>query len=63
MGDIQLGDEVITGDGSVTKVTGVFPQGKKPIFKVQMSDGATTHCCDEHMWLTKNQNQRADLAR
>jgi hypothetical protein len=58
MGDIQLGDEVITGDGSVTKVTGVFPQGKKPIFKVQMSDGATTHCCDEHMWLTKNQNQR-----
>ena len=58
MGDIQLGDEVITGDGSVTKVTGVFPQGKKPIFKVQMSDGATTHCCDEHLWLTKNQNQR-----
>ena len=58
MGDIYVGDEVITGDGSVTKVTGVFPQGKKPIFKVQMSDGATTHCCDEHLWLTKTQNDR-----
>ena len=58
MGDICVGDEVIAGDGSVTKVTGVFPQGKKPIFKVQMSDGATTHCCDEHLWLTKTQGDR-----
>jgi len=58
MGDILVGDEVIAGDGSVTKVTGVFPQGKKPIFKVQMNDGATTHCCDEHLWLTKTQKQR-----
>ena len=58
MGEIQEGDEVIAGDGSVAKVTGVFPQGRKPIFKVQMSDGATTHCCDEHLWLTKTQKQR-----
>jgi hypothetical protein len=58
MGELCVGDKVIAGDGSVTTVTGVFPQGKKPIFEVQMSDGATTHCCDEHLWLTKNQNQR-----
>jgi hypothetical protein len=58
MGDICVGDKVIAGDGSIAKVTGVFPQGKKPIFKVQMSDGATTHCCDEHLWLTKSQRDR-----
>jgi hypothetical protein len=58
MGDIQLGDEVIAGDGSITTVTGVFPQGKKPIFRVQMNDGATAHCCDEHLWLTKTQGDR-----
>lgn len=58
MGDIQLGDKVIAGDGSITHVTGVFPQGKKPIFKIEMSDGATTHCCDEHLWLTKTQRDR-----
>ena len=58
MGDICVGDEVIAGDGSVTKVTGVFPQGEKPIFKVQISDGTATHCCDEHLWLTKTQRQR-----
>jgi len=58
MGEIRVGDEVIAGDGSITKVTDVFPQGKKPVFKVQMSDGAATHCCDEHLWLTKTQKQR-----
>ncbi len=58
MGELRKGDEVIAGDGSVTKVTGVFPQGRKPIFKVQMSDGAATHCCDEHLWWTKTQADR-----
>ena len=58
MGELRVGDKVIAGDGSVTEVTGVFPQGIKPIFKVEMSDGATTHCCDEHLWLTKTQGER-----
>lgn len=58
MGDIRVGDEVIAGDGSVTKVMGVYPQGKKPLFKVTMSDGSSTHCCDEHIWLTKTQRER-----
>jgi hypothetical protein len=58
MGDIQLGDSVIAGDGSITKVTGVFPQGKKPLFRVKMSDGATAYCCDEHLWVTKTQGER-----
>lgn len=63
MGELKKGDEVIAGDGSVTKVTGVFPQGRKPIFKVQMNDGATTYCCDDHLWLTKTQQQRDEGSR
>jgi len=58
MGDIEHGDKVIAGDGTITTVTGVFPQGKKPIFRIKISDGTTTHCCDEHLWLTKTQAQR-----
>ena len=53
MGDMRIGDNVITGDGSVTVVTGVFPQGEKPIYRVEFSDGAATECCDEHLWLTQ----------
>lgn len=58
MGDIQVGDHVISQDGTPTVVTGVFPQGTKSIYRVVFSDGSTTECCDEHLWLTKNANER-----
>lgn len=50
MGDMQVGDEVISRDGSITKVDGVFPQGKKPIYQIVFADGRTTECCGEHLW-------------
>lgn len=58
MGDIQVGDEVMAQDGTITRVTGVFPQGEKEIFAVKFSDGAMTHCCDEHLWLTQTEKDR-----
>lgn len=58
MGDMQIGDEVIAYDGTISKVTGVFPQGEKDIFEVVFSDGAKTQCCDEHLWLTETENDR-----
>ena len=58
MGEITLGDVVIAGDGSPTLVEAVFPQGDKPIFRVTFSDGATTECCDEHLWLTQTYRER-----
>jgi hypothetical protein len=58
MGSIEEGDEVIAGDGTPTKVIGVFPQGVKPMYRVTMTDGSSTLCCDEHLWLTQNTNER-----
>ncbi len=58
MGDMQVGDEVIAADGTVTTVTGVFPQGEKDIYEVVFHDGARTQCCDEHLWLTHTQGER-----
>jgi N12 class adenine-specific DNA methylase len=58
MGDIIIGDEVIAGDGTVTTVTGVFPQGRKEIFAVKFSDGSSTECCKEHLWLTQTYKER-----
>lgn len=59
MGEIKVGDEVIAGDGSATAVTGVFPQGEKDIFRVSMSDGASTETCGEHLWLTHTYYSRS----
>ena len=58
MGDIKVGDKVISVDGSATKVIGVYPQGEKEIFSVETSDGAKTECCDEHLWLTQTLYER-----
>lgn len=58
MGDIHVGDTVIAGDGTPTLVDGVFPQGEKEIFRVVFSDGSSTECCDEHLWLTSTYRER-----
>jgi SNF2-related domain/Helicase conserved C-terminal domain/LAGLIDADG-like domain len=50
MGDVKVGDRVFGSDGLPHRVTGVFPQGDKPVFLVQFTDGAETECCDEHLW-------------
>src|SRR5690606_14839814 len=51
MGDIQVGDEVINPSGGTARVTGVYPQGKKAMYRVIFSDGASTECCRDHLWL------------
>lgn len=53
MGDLAVGDLVISADGTPTEVVGVYPQGEKPIYRVEFSDGAVTECCDEHLWETQ----------
>lgn len=58
MGDLTVGDRVISVDGSATTVTGVYPQGVKPIYRVRFSDGAETECCDDHLWLTQTEVER-----
>lgn len=55
MGDLKVGDEVIGSQGTPVKVTGVFPQGKKPTYRVETGDGST-ECCDEHLWAVRNVN-------
>lgn len=60
MGDLMVGDEVIAGDGTVTTVTGVFPQGPRLTHTVEFSDGATAQCDIEHLWEVTTSQHRAD---
>lgn len=53
IGEIQVGDLVIGGDGNPHKVSGVFPQGKKTAYKIVLSDGQTILCCKDHLWNVK----------
>lgn len=50
MGDIKVGDEVLTPFGTVTKVVGVYPKGIRKVYRLTLRDGSTTDCCNEHLW-------------
>jgi replicative DNA helicase len=50
MGDLRLGDELASVDGRRSLVSGIFPQGVKPVYRVTFSDGRSTTCTGEHLW-------------
>lgn len=51
MGEIRIGERLKSIDGKQSFVSGIFPQGEKEVFQVTFSDGRTTRCCGEHLWL------------
>lgn len=54
MGEIKIGDDVCTPNGKISKVTGIYPQGTKSIYKVWFSDNNFVECCDDHLWEVEN---------
>lgn len=58
MGDLQRGDIVTGSDGNPTRVTGVFPQGEKAVYRVTMTDGASTLACAEHLWSVRTMEDK-----
>lgn len=63
---LKVGDEVMAWDGTVTFVTGVFPQGVRPIYRVDFPDGRHVEVDREHLWTvttSKNATVPNDGAR
>ncbi len=58
MGEVCVGDLVVSDDGHPTRVVGVYPQGRKAVYRVTFSDGTSTECTDDHLWLTQTKRQR-----
>lgn len=58
MGSLKVGDYVIGSNGAPTRVLGVFPQGRREVFRVTFNDGAQTECGDEHLWLVNTPSRR-----
>lgn len=58
MGDLEVGDRVISNDGNPTIITGVFPQGEIDVWEFSFSDGTKTECCSDHLWLTQTETDR-----
>jgi replicative DNA helicase len=63
MGEIKLGDKVIGSDGKEQYVLGVYPQGVRPIYKVEFSDNTFVNCDEEHLWSVNTLNMRTAKTR
>ncbi len=50
IGELEVGDLVVGANGLPTPVLGVYPQGRKPVYRVSTQDGASTLACGEHLW-------------
>lgn len=55
---LAIGSEVVAYDGSVSKVTGVYPQGKLQLYRVEFVDGRFTDVCGDHLWTVTNRNDK-----
>src|SRR5512146_3102721 len=50
IGDLVEGDAVIGSDGKPALVSGVYPQGIRPMYEVEFSGGEKVICDPEHLW-------------
>jgi ATP-dependent Clp protease ATP-binding subunit ClpA len=49
-GDVQAGDQVFARTGQPQKVLGVFPQGRRQVYRVTLGDGRFLDVSDNHLW-------------
>ena len=54
IGSLKIGDSVIGSTGKPCQVTGVFPQGQRPVRMLRFSDGASVRADVDHLWAVKN---------
>jgi phosphate starvation-inducible PhoH-like protein len=58
IGSLAVGDLVIGSNGLPTSVLGVYPQGRKEVYRVQTQDGASTLASGEHLWAVATRYDR-----
>lgn len=57
MGDIKLGDTVITRYGDTAKVTEIYPQGSRDIYEITLQDRTRIRVADNHLNVVYRYNQ------
>lgn len=62
-GELKVGDTVIGSDGKPTNVIGVYPQGKRDIYKITFTDNTSSLCDIDHLWSVNTNNMRTRKTR
>ena len=59
MKDLAVGSEVIGSDGAATEITGIFPRGVLPVYRVTFSDGSSELFDEDHLWAVNSPVRKA----
>lgn len=58
MGDVRVGDVMVSPfHNNPSTVTGVYPQGVIPTYRLITSDGRSVLCGQEHLWMVRTKKQ------
>src|SRR3954452_21459207 len=58
IGKLRVGDLVVGADGRPTPVLGVYPQGRRDVYRVTTQDGASPLACAEHLWFVTTRHDK-----
>jgi PD-(D/E)XK nuclease superfamily/LAGLIDADG-like domain len=54
MGEVSIGQQVVGSNGKATTVIGVYPQGKKEVYRITCSDGSSVEATLDHLWTVES---------
>jgi hypothetical protein len=57
MGDLAVGDVVMAANGEETTVEGIYPQGRKPVFRILLEDGGEAMATEDHLWHVREEGE------
>lgn len=49
-GSLKVGDQIFSSNGTLCNVIGIFPQGKKQVYRITFVDGRSVECSADHLW-------------
>lgn len=55
--DLTLNDYVYNENGSLVKIIGIYPQGKRDVYELTFRDGRKVTVSDNHLWETFNRRK------
>jgi hypothetical protein len=61
IGNANVGDKIYDHEGKLTTITGVYPQGKIPIYKMTLEDGREIVCCENHIWRVLDKRNKGSM--
>ena len=57
LGEVKVGQKVITGSGAIAEVSGVYPQGVKQIYEITLQDRSKIRVAKDHLNVVYRYNQ------